>query len=318
MRNAIPCVRWRHTLFLLIMSPLLQGGFGDCTPDPTTPSTPAERTPSRIAYARQYQEIVDLTARDTDGITHSPLIQTDGDDEDPAFAPVKIEGVIYAAFASDLDGDWDIYVVPVTSGVEDAIKLTSNDVDDGSPSFDPSGRIVFSSERSGNWDIWVMEFDGSNAAQLTSFDSDEQDPAFSPDGTKIIFESEHIGDQKDIWIMDADGGNMMPLTTNSAKDSDPAWSQDGTKIAFSSDRHGSHDLFMMNPDGTEMTRLTDWDDRESDPSWSPDGTKIAFETDHAGDWEIYILELGDPITFSNFSNRPEHDDWDPAWSPGYF
>lgn len=273
---------------------------------------PTEGTPDRIAYVQKYQDIVNLKMLDTNGITLSHLATTNGDDEDPAFSLTKIEDVPYVAFTSDEDGDDKIFVVSITSDMDTPLQRTHNDATDQDPSLGPDGRIVFASDRGGNMDIWVMNFEGSNAVQLTT------DPAFSPDGTTILFESERTGGEKDIWIMDADGGNQTALTTDPAKDCDPAWSQDGARVAFCSNRHGTDDLFMMNPDGSEQVRLTDWDSEESDPTWSPDGGMIAFETDHTGDWEIYILELGEPNTFSNFTDRPAHDDWDPAWSPELF
>ncbi len=70
------------------------------------------------------------------------------------------------AFASDRDGDWEIYVMGSDgSGV---VKLTDNAVHDVPTFFSPDGkRLVFYSYRDGDREIYVMGSDGSGVVKLT-------------------------------------------------------------------------------------------------------------------------------------------------------
>jgi Tol biopolymer transport system component len=81
------------------------------------------------------------------------------------------------AFASDADGDFDVYVFTRATG---AIRqLTNNAASDGQPVFSPDGsRIAFSTRRDGNWEIYVMNAaDGSAPTNLTnSAGSDDFEP----------------------------------------------------------------------------------------------------------------------------------------------
>jgi Tol biopolymer transport system component len=81
------------------------------------------------------------------------------------------------AFASDADGDFDVYVLTRATG---AIRqLTTDAGSDGQPVFSPDGsRIAFSTRRDGNWEIYIMNAaDGSAPTNLTnSAASDDFEP----------------------------------------------------------------------------------------------------------------------------------------------
>ena len=65
------------------------------------------------------------------------------------------------AFASDRDGDWEIFVMN-PDGTE-VRQLTDHDDGDYSPSWSPDGtRIAFSSNRYGGKEIFVMNADGTD------------------------------------------------------------------------------------------------------------------------------------------------------------
>ena len=71
------------------------------------------------------------------------------------------------AFASDRDGNWDIYAM--NSDGSGLVRLTNNSADDYDPSWSPDGRrIAFHSYRDGNWEIYAMNADGSGLVRLTN------------------------------------------------------------------------------------------------------------------------------------------------------
>ena len=141
---------------------------------------------------------------------------------------VCVEAQARIAFASDRDGNWEIYVMDVNG--ENPRNLTNDPHDDRDPSWSPDGkRIVFFSNRDGHVmdgrptsEIYVMDADGSNPQRLTKNRVHDRFPSWSPDGERIVFVSDRDGNWE-IYVMDADGGNQQNLTNNPHSDISPAW-----------------------------------------------------------------------------------------------
>ena len=220
-----------------------------------------------------------------------------------------LEGKI--AFASDRDGNFEIYVMNADGTGQ--VRLTDNPADDGWPSWSPDGRrIAFVSDRDGNWEIYVMNADGTGQVDVTNSPTADGWPSWSPDGRKIAFVSDCDGNWE-IYAINADGTEKTKLTTDPKDDGWPTWSPDGRRIAFAFNRdRGYYKIYVMNGDGTEQTRLTDWAN-DFRPAWSPDGRKIAFASNCDGNWEIYVMNA-DGTGRVNLTNNPADDSW-PSWSP---
>ena len=190
------------------------------------------------------------------------------------------------AFASDREGDWEIYVMNADGSGQ--TRLTDNPGPDLYPNWSPDGRrIAFRSYRDGKVDIYVMNADGSDQTRLTDNEGwYVSNPSWSPDGRLITFTSNRDDPDPnddnrtlDIYVMNADGSGQTRLTDNEARDTQPSWSPDGRRIAFLSNRDGNWDIYVMNADGSDQTRLTDNDNEAgyvSIPSWSPNGRLITF------------------------------------------
>jgi Tol biopolymer transport system component len=140
------------------------------------------------------------------------LTKNNNEDLTPAVSPngTKI------AFASNRDGDYDIYVMKAApeSATNVPKKLTKNTAfTDAEPDWSPDGRrIVFTSDRDGgDKEIIAMNADGTNQKNLTKNSADDYEPVFSPDGRKIAFTSNRV-DLKQVWRMRADGTNPVQLT----------------------------------------------------------------------------------------------------------
>jgi Tol biopolymer transport system component len=86
-------------------------------------------------------------------------------------APSNSEDLI--AFASDRDGNYEIYVMHADDS--NLQRLTDNDADEWFPSWSPDGaQLLFNSKRDGgDLDVYVMNADGTNVRRLT--DSPGQD-----------------------------------------------------------------------------------------------------------------------------------------------
>lgn len=215
------------------------------------------------------------------------------------------------AFSSDLDGDFEIWVM--NSDGSGLRRLTDNEDKDISPAWSADGsQIAFVSNRDDSDEIYIMNTDGSEVRRLTNSESSESFPAFSPDGTQISFDSDREGSW-DIYRMASDGSELRRLTDHPGEDWISSWSPDGNQIAFESKRDGDYEIYVMDPDGGNQQRLTEDQAHDGFPSFSPDGTEIAFVSNRDGNYEIYVMNA-DGNNTKRVTDNPAEDS-DPAWSP---
>jgi len=83
-------------------------------------------------------------------------------------------------FASERDGDFEIYVVDVeTLRIR---QITDNaGISDDMPAWSPDGtQIAFASSRDGDFEIYVMDMDGEQVVQLTNNDVGDVSPVWKP------------------------------------------------------------------------------------------------------------------------------------------
>ena len=245
---------------------------------------------------------------------------------------VCVDAQARIAFASDRDGNWEIYVMDVNGG--NPRNLTNDPSDDRDPSWSPDGkRIVFFSNRDGHVidgrptsEIYVMDADGGNPQNLTNDRNDDRFPSWSPDGKRIAFVSDRDGPPRyfDIYVMDADGGNLQRLTSDPRDNRNPSWSPDGERIVFGARREGhfetkfavTYEIYVMDADGGNQQRLTENRKNDWGPSWSPNGKRITFASDRKGDLvniEIYVMDADGSNPQRLTENRVY--DWQPSWSP---
>ncbi|HEX8891643.1 MAG TPA: Calx-beta domain-containing protein [Pyrinomonadaceae bacterium] len=216
-------------------------------------------------------------------------------------------GTTKIAFASDRDGNLEIYTMDTDGG--GLARLTENNAEDFSPAWSPDGtHIAFVSNRDGNPEIYVMNADGTSQTRLTNNTTDDLFPAWSPDGAKIAFSSRRDGNDE-IYVMNPDGTGQQNITNNPGDDTQPTYSPDSTMIAFASNRSGNYDIFRMNSDGGNVIQLTFLASNDSNPNWSP--TKITFQSDRDGDEEIYVMNSLDGSVPTNITNNSSAFDVEP-------
>jgi Tol biopolymer transport system component len=302
------------TLAVLMVLLSLVSGCGTDAADIPLSATDSSPRPTASPEPPTATEAENLTA------TKRPMPAATSTLPEPSVTPDLLfdgreSGLI--AFASNRDGDWDIYSINVDSG--SLQQLTENDADDISPSWSPDGtQIALVSNRDGNDEIYVMNADGSKQRRMTETDASESFPAWSPDGTEISFDSDRDGNWE-IYVMEADGGAPRRLTNNPADDWITSWSPDGSQLAFESRRDGNYEIYAMTvPKGTDtgggdIQRLTDNRAHDGFPSWSPDGAQIAFMSQRDGNYDIYVMHADGTNQRRLTDDRAQ--DSDPAWSP---
>jgi TolB protein len=152
------------------------------------------------------------------------------------------------AYCAERNGEYDIYTIPVTGGIEKRL-TDSPGLNDG-PEYSPDGKhIWFNSVRTGLMQVWRMNADGSEQTQMTSDESNNWFPHVSPDGRQVAFIAYRKGDvapgdhpaNKDVEIrlMPSSGGEfrtLVKLFGGQGTINVNSWAPDSKQLAFVSYR----------------------------------------------------------------------------------
>jgi Tol biopolymer transport system component len=223
-----------------------------------------------------------------------PITETTSNERTPKWSPDGRR----IAFASDRDGDRDIYVMDLDGLMEGSAdtrlsNLTQNETPDWQPAWSPDGkRIAFSSYQDDNWEISVIDVDGSNLTRVTNHPENDISPTWSPDGSKLLFVSRRLGDA-DLFVYDLGTGELAQLTTSELDEFDPAWSPDGEWIAFVTQIGAQSDVFVMRADGSDAANLTQSTyANDFQPVWTAASTQLVFVSYTAakGEHDLFIMQ----------------------------
>ncbi|MBI5929415.1 MAG: PD40 domain-containing protein [Chloroflexi bacterium] len=203
------------------------------------------------------------------------MLQTNtGNNLFPAWSP---DGR-YIAYASDADGNFDIWRLDVNNFEKLNLTQAMPDGAYSEPAWSPDGEyIAFTS----NTEIWVIESDGSNPTKLELPVIDYVfSPQWSPDGRYIGFLSfEPAGGN--VWIFDRDhsvASNITNFGNPYLIIALPKWSPDSTKIAFSFIDNskpigqGGSQIGVVDVTNLDISLTSEY--MYTPPNWSPDGKKL--------------------------------------------
>lgn len=206
----------------------------DISPEPTATEDFIPVVPNNA------QEIVILSIEE-DGYAHlfgyipnqMPLTRlTNGDWDD--ITPTPSPDGEKIAFASNRFGQWDLYLMDLSSG--ELTRLTDTPHYEAAPSFSPDGSfIAYEAYLDENLEIVVGPADepAKNAIRLTTSPATDHSPTWAPGGRQIAFIS-----NGDVILADldrTDDARFQNLSnTPLALESHPVWSPDGNHLAWAS------------------------------------------------------------------------------------
>ncbi|MGQ9910350.1 MAG: SdrD B-like domain-containing protein, partial [Candidatus Flexifilum sp.] len=230
-------------------------------------------------------------------------------------SPSRSPNAEWIVFASDRDGNWELYVAPTDGDSSRTQRLTFNTVAiDTDPVWGPNNFVVFESTRDGNWELYLLDMTTGDIRRLTDNPASDLNAYWSPDGTRILFQSDRSGLWQ-IYELNLATGAITLLSDGSADDVDPQYSETGSLIAFRSYRDGDQSsIYLMNADGSGVTRISELGGDATNAAWSPDSAYIAYQSDLDGDLDIYVYELSSGRTRKLTDN--DIADYAPTWQCG--
>jgi Tol biopolymer transport system component len=226
-------------------------------------------------------------------------------------APSRSPDAGWIAFASNRDGNWEIYIGSADGTFQQRVTYTPDAIDID-PMWSPDGAyIVYDSARNGNWDLYMVNVATGIETRLTDNPSNDLNAFWSPDGSKLVFQSDRDGFWQ-IYELTLATRQVRRLSDGQGDDHEPQYSHDGTKIAFYSYRFGDNSVIMvMNADGTGVTPVSDPNGDANLHVFSPDDTLIAYQSDLDGDLDIYVYQFASDQTRLVTDNVI--DDYAPTW-----
>ncbi len=230
-------------------------------------------------------ESVEKITRLTDGLYNN---------SGPVFSPNKDK----IAFYSNIDGDYDIYVMNPDGS--DMKNITANDANDFVPQWSPdSKKICYQSDQAGNSGIYIINADGTGNLKVTDNMGENYGPVWFPDGNKILYISDE-GGNFDIYSIGTDGSGKKKLTDDEYFEQDLSFSPDSTKVLYAAGQLDStaFEIFTLDMLTLKINKLTDNMSYSRMPLWAKCQGQgqcqnlgiIIFNSDMDGYSEIYSMD----------------------------
>jgi Tol biopolymer transport system component len=194
----------------------------------------------------------------------------------------------WLVFDSNLEGNQDIFVMPVAGG--EPRRVTRDPGDDFNPDFSPDAReITFHSTRNATREVYVIRVDGSAEQRLTTDEGQNMNPAFSPTGLDIVYADLFSTEVRVLRreTLDAPWQAPEPLQIQGWG---LRWSPDGSSLVYHYSGGAPFGIEVFEeggsairiiPSGTAGLTNIGW------PEWSADGSTIYFHA--TGPDDVYGL-----------------------------
>ena len=227
-------------------------------------------------------------------------------------------------FASDRDGQWDIYSSDPNSNEE--INLTDTPFAEEQPILSPNRKLlafsVSKDSKDPNVGIEVMKIKESEKISITTGMGIYVTPRWSPDSSRLAYAASQAGKESYVYVSDL-SQSPSPRLSDISSDEVGDWSSDGNSVVFSSSNLSAPGIHDRNPDGVNQRQISCGNDYGA--NWSPDNKKLAFISDRDGTPNIYVIERGidDPKCNADAESTlglyqltdTEGSEYDISWSP---
>ncbi|HJV71653.1 S41 family peptidase [Ideonella sp.] len=197
-----------------------------------------------------------------------------------SFSPVWSADGRRIAYASDVYGNFDVFVVDAQGGP--SRRLTTHSAPELPLSFTPDGQeVLFSAQRmdarsnllfpsKSAGELYKVPVDGGKRPTQV-FSTPAMAGQFNGAGTQLVYEDwkgyesawrkHHVSPvARDIWLYDAKTGQHRKLTSFGGEDRNPVWSPDEQAVYYLSEKSGSFNVWKMpigQPEAaTQVTRFT--------------------------------------------------------------
>ncbi len=171
-----------------------------------------------------YAQIIDPAAG---GLIRSITIP-----EDQATSPALSPDANHIAYAAYLNGQSDIYILDLTTGI--SRNITQDSYVDETPYFSPDGQwLIYSTEREGQFDLYRVSTGSRMMEPVILSPGNETTPCWSPDGTRIAYISDRIDGINDPYIMELSSGQIQRIAAPSTGMFTPSWSPNNQNITLS-------------------------------------------------------------------------------------
>lgn len=229
------------------------------------------------------------------------------------------------AFKSARNGNYNIWVQPVTGGEPRLLTDFKPPYRAKNPVWSPDGKtIAFQVDQHLKYqsevdDVYVVAAAGGIPRNLTNTSwSSESSIAWSPDGRSIAFASSGLGGGG-IVSVDVSTGRFKQISATGG--ADLQWSPDGRWLVYASNRvrdntfYFNADVYIVDAQGGTDRLLTTNSQgfKDRDPAWSPDSRKVAFISDRSGFDNVMVVDVATGSTSTLTDTRFDHAN--PTWSP---
>ena len=223
------------------------------------------------------------------------------------------------AFAYNLSGQWEIYLLPLDRS-SPLQKVTTGPGAKFAPRWSPDGRrLAYVRDLEGGevFDIWIYDLDAGRHLNLTADTPDSIQPnyAWSPDGTQIAFISNRSG-RFDTYVLPLTGGPAHRVLSVPRPDWDVRWSPDGRYLSVVVEASGQDYATYLAPsqggDARAIGESGTWLPARG-ATWSPDSRRVAFssnlqEFSEIGVYDIFTAQI---TWLTDGAGEKEQ----PTWSP---
>ncbi|MDD1711847.1 MAG: PKD domain-containing protein, partial [Methanoregulaceae archaeon] len=193
----------------------------------------------------------------------------------------------YIIWEDNRNGNWDIYLYSITTGVEQQV---THDVYDQIMPWISGDIIVWQDYRNGDSDIYFYNIVTKHEIRITNNSSEQSFPKV--DGDRIIWIDYRDGNSQ-VYLYNITTGQGSPVTSDPWLHSSPSFQ--GDWIVWVDYRKENADIYLFNTGTGNETRITNTSGIYSNPSIN--GDYITWEEEGRVHIPLYQISAGHEIPF---------------------